>query len=132
MSCESGSLDHGADDILDVCARWAGYGCECEMVEDADELGRDDDEDEELGSTCPVAWAMAVFIPDRVNGGVSTRVLGAFETGIGCGDGTGGGTAGTRGVGLSLDERDDEADADAVAAAAGFEVPLRPTQYRIN
>ena len=119
MSCESGSLDHGADDILDVCARWAGYG-------------RDDDEDEELGSTCPVAWAMAAFIPDRVNGGVSTRVLGAFETGIGCGDGTGGGTAGTRGVGLSLDERDDEADADAVAAAAGFEVPLRPTQYRIN
>lgn len=56
VSCESGSPDDVvSDDTFDVCARWAGYGCDCETVEDEDELGRDD-EDDELGSAaCPVA-----------------------------------------------------------------------------
>lgn len=74
---------------------------------------------------------MAAVMPDRVSGGVSIRVLGAFETGRGCGDGAGTGTTGIRGVGWSLDGREDIADAVA-AAAAGFEVPFRPTQCRIS
>ena len=81
VSCESGSLDDVPEDILDVCARWAGYGCDCETVEDEDELGRNDDDDE-LGSACPVAWAMAALIPDRVNACLAhSRPVSVAETG---------------------------------------------------
>lgn len=67
-------------------------------------------------------------MPDRVSGGVSIRMLGADEVGIGWGVGAGGAAHGLRGLGLWLGGRED----DAVAAAAGFDVPFRPTQYRIN